>query len=118
MNVSKLYVTVGLLVLMVKKLRKKQVFAQNLLRVISQVMTSLFANNPSRVVPDYTYFTLKHITLGHFETKMSQSMYKHWQHSRFIQGPLKKWTEHSQELHLLKIHGRGGSYYTPGLDWG
>ena len=22
----------------------------------------------------------------------------------FIQGPLKKWTEHSQELHLLKIH--------------
>ena len=24
-----------------------------------------------------------------------------------IQGPLKKWTEHSQELHLLKIHSRG-----------
>ena len=23
------------------------------------------------------------------------------------QGPLKKWTEHSQELHLLKIHSRG-----------
>ena len=23
------------------------------------------------------------------------------------QGPLKKWTEHSQELHLLKIHNRG-----------
>ena len=23
------------------------------------------------------------------------------------QGPLKKWTEHSQELHLLKIHCRG-----------
>ena len=22
------------------------------------------------------------------------------------QGPLKKWTEHSQELHLLKIHTR------------
>ena len=36
-------------------------------------MTSLFANNPSRVVPDYTYFTLKHITLGHFEKKNSQS---------------------------------------------
>ena len=34
------------------------------------------------------------------------------------QGPLKKWTEHSQELHLLKIHSRGGSYYTPGLDGG
>ena len=25
------------------------------------------------------------------------------------QGPLKKWTEHSQDLHL---HSRGGSYYT------
>ena len=24
-----------------------------------------------------------------------------------MQGPLKKWTEHSQELHLLKIHSRG-----------
>ena len=23
------------------------------------------------------------------------------------QGPLKKWTEHSQELHLFKIHSRG-----------
>ena len=23
------------------------------------------------------------------------------------QGPLKKWTEHSQELHLLKIYSRG-----------
>ena len=34
------------------------------------------------------------------------------------QGPLKKWTEHSQELHLLKIHSRGGSYNTPGLDGG
>ena len=22
-------------------------------------------------------------------------------------GPLKKWTEHSQELHLLKLHSRG-----------
>ena len=35
-----------------------------------------------------------------------------------IQGPLKKWMEHSQELHLSKIHSRGGSYYTPGLDGG
>ena len=34
------------------------------------------------------------------------------------QGHLKKWTEHSQELHLLKIHSRRGSYYTPGLDGG
>ena len=34
------------------------------------------------------------------------------------QGPLKKWTEHSQELHLLKLHSREGSYYTPGLDGG
>ena len=34
------------------------------------------------------------------------------------QGPLKKWTKHSQELHLLKIHSRGGSYYTLGLDGG
>ena len=34
------------------------------------------------------------------------------------QGPLKKWTEHSQDLHLLKIHSRGGSYYTLGLDGG
>ena len=33
------------------------------------------------------------------------------------QGPKKKWTEHSQEWHLLKIHSRGrGSYYTLGLD--
>ena len=32
------------------------------------------------------------------------------------QGPLKKWTEHSQELHLLKIHrGGGGAPITP---WG
>ena len=30
------------------------------------------------------------------------------------QGPLKKWMEHSQELHL----SRGGSYYTQGLDGG
>ena len=34
------------------------------------------------------------------------------------QGPLKNWTEYSLELHLLKIHSRGGSYYTPGLDGG
>ena len=34
------------------------------------------------------------------------------------QGPLKKWAEHSQELHLLKIHSRGDSYYTQGLDGG
>ena len=27
--------------------------------------------------------------------------------SYLIQGPLKKWTEHSQELYLLKIHSRG-----------
>ena len=33
-------------------------------------------------------------------------------------GPLKKWTDHSQELHLLKIHSRWGSYYTRGLDEG
>ena len=32
-----------------------------------------------------------------------------------IQGPLKKWTEHSQELHLLKIHSRGEAPITP---WG
>ena len=25
-------------------------------------------------------------------------------------GPLKKWTEHSQELHLLKIHSSGKNY--------
>ena len=30
------------------------------------------------------------------------------------QGPLKKWTEHSQELHLLKIHSRG----VPITPWG
>ena len=36
----------------------------------------------------------------------------------FTQGPLKKWTEHSQELHLLKIHSRGGSNYTLGLNGG
>ena len=40
-------------------------------------------------------------------------------HCSLAQGPLKKWTEHSQELHLLKLHkGEGGSYYTPGLDGG
>ena len=39
--------------------------------------------------------------------------------SAAIQGPLKKWTEHSQKLHLLKIHSReGGSFYTTGLDGG
>ena len=27
--------------------------------------------------------------------------------SYLIQGPLKKWTEHSQELYLLKIHSMG-----------
>ena len=31
------------------------------------------------------------------------------------QGPLKKWTEHSQELHLLKIYSRGAPN-TP-RDW-
>ena len=36
--------------------------------------------------------------------------------NRLAQGHVKKWTEHSQELHLLKRHSRGGSYYTPGLD--
>ena len=30
------------------------------------------------------------------------------------QGPLKKWTEHSQKLHLLKIHSRGA----PITPWG
>ena len=35
-----------------------------------------------------------------------------------VQGPLKKWTEHSLELYLLKIHNRLGSYYTTGLDEG
>ena len=34
-----------------------------------------------------------------------------------IQGTLKKWTEHSQEWHLLKIHSRGApTYYTLWLD--
>ena len=28
-------------------------------------------------------------------------------HIDLTQGPLKKWTEHSLELHLLKIHSRG-----------
>ena len=43
-----------------------------------------------------------------------------WNHilCSLCQGPLKKWTKNSQELHLLKIHIRGGSYYTPGLDGG
>ena len=27
--------------------------------------------------------------------------------NRLAQGPSKKWTEHSQELHLFKIHSRG-----------
>ena len=45
--------------------------------------------------------------------------YKMLEQKMIIQEPLKKWTEHSQELHLLKIHSRGeGSYYTPGLDEG
>ena len=34
------------------------------------------------------------------------------------QGPLKKWTEHSQELHLLKIYSRGGLLLHPGAGWG
>ena len=36
------------------------------------------------------------------------------------QGPLKKWTEHSQELHFLKIHSRGpgGLLSHPGAGWG
>ena len=37
------------------------------------------------------------------------------QNSADRQEPLKKWTEHSQELHhYLKIHIRGDSYYTLG----
>ena len=32
----------------------------------------------------------------------------------FAQGPLKKWTEQSKELHLLKIHSRGA----PITPWG
>ena len=32
------------------------------------------------------------------------------------QGPLKKWTEHSLNLHILNIHRRGGSNHTLGLD--
>ena len=30
----------------------------------------------------------------------------HHQGSTLIQGPLKKWTENSQELHLMKIHSK------------
>jgi hypothetical protein len=37
--------------------------------------------------------------------------------STVAQGPLKKWTEHSQELHLLKIHSRGLLLH-PGAGWG
>ena len=37
--------------------------------------------------------------------------------STIDQGLLKKWTEHSQELHLLKIHSRGASI-TPPAGWG
>ena len=33
------------------------------------------------------------------------------------QAPLKKWTEHSQELHLLKIRSRGLLLH-PGAGWG
>ena len=33
---------------------------------------------------------------------------------QFIQGPLNKWTEHSQDFHLLKIHSRGA----PITPWG
>ena len=37
-----------------------------------------------------------------------------------IQGPLKKWTEHSQELHFLKIHIYivGGLLLHSGAGWG
>ena len=35
-----------------------------------------------------------------------------------MQGPLKKWTEHSQELHLLKIQSRGGLLLHPRAGWG
>ena len=43
-------------------------------------------------------------------SKMGKSNFK-----TLKKGPLKKWTEHSLDLHLLKIHSRGASI-TP-LGW-
>ena len=39
-------------------------------------------------------------------------------HPLLLQGPLKKWTEHSQDLHLFFEKVGGGCYYTLGLDGG
>ena len=40
------------------------------------------------------------------------------QKTSLMQGPLKKWTEHSHELHLLKIHSKGGLLLHPRAGWG
>ena len=43
---------------------------------------------------------------------------KDWPKSQLIEGPLKKWWEQSQELHLLKIHSRGRAPITlEGVDF-
>ena len=45
------------------------------------------------------------------------SFKKSRQPNAITQGPLKKWTEHFQEWHLLKIPTRGAPI-TPGVGWG
>ena len=61
------------------------------------ILPGLFSDE---VAADKTLLTRK------IDDILSQAV-KNLPNSVFRQGPLKKWTEHSQELNLLKIHSRG-----------
>ena len=71
------------------------------------ILPGLFSDE---VAADKTLLTRK------IDDILSQAV-KNLPNSVFRQGSLKKWTEHSQLLHLLKIHSRGAPI-TPGLDGG
>ena len=72
------------------------------------ILPGLFSDE---VAADKTLLTRK------IDDILSQAV-KNLPNSVFRQGSLKKWTGHSQELYLLKIHSRGGFFYNPRLDGG
>ena len=87
---------------------------------ISNVSPSREGYNPfSTWNLQYKYAIIKWVGRSALDSVNISNEYCRWVgNSTLNQGPLKKWTEHSQEMHLLKIHSSGGFYYTSALDGG
>ena len=102
---------------------KKQTFTE--LRGLLQGIQILKFENTHNNIFFHNINFKKQITLQlHYAIQVSENTYIAWPcrymarvSSSINQGPLKKWTEHSHELHLLTIHSRGLLLH-PGAGWG